>query len=132
MMHWCGGASGRAHVQQVVIDREGMADEFLAQLQQEGRQVITLLRADQYEGEESFAQVGQWQPWRYSRRGQLICEVAAARFTLRRPDPADPAVSVEVALIRDWRKRLSVERANKVTYDGECLADLPDHPTHFF
>src|SRR2546421_241890 len=58
--------------------------------------------------------------------------VAAARFTLRRPDPADPAVEVEVALIRDWRKRLSVERANEVTDDGEWLADLTDPQTHFW
>jgi hypothetical protein len=132
MLHGSEQATGQTHVQQVVVDREGMAAEFLAQQKLEGRQMITLLRADQYEGEESFAQVGQWQPWRYNRRGQLICEVAAARFTLRRPDPADPAVEVEVALIRDWRKRLSVERANQVTDDGEWLADLTDHQTHFW
>ena len=71
-----------ADASRVVVDREGMAAEFLAQLQQEGRQVVTLLRADQYEGEASFEQVGQWQPWRYNRHGQLICEVASARFAL--------------------------------------------------
>jgi hypothetical protein len=37
MLHCYEQATGRAHVQQVVIDREGMAAEFLAQLQQEGR-----------------------------------------------------------------------------------------------
>jgi hypothetical protein len=49
-------------VQRVVVDREGMAAEFLAQQKLEGRQVVTLLRADQYESERSFDQVGEWQP----------------------------------------------------------------------
>src|SRR5437879_4138278 len=77
-------------MQRVVVDREGMAAEFLAQLTLEGRQVVTLLRTDQYEGEQSFEQVGAWQPWRCNRHGQVICEVAAARFTLKRPDDALP------------------------------------------
>src|SRR5262249_505512 len=66
-------ATGQALLQRVVVDREGMAAEFLAQLQREGRHVVTLLKADQYAGEDSFEQVGEWQPWRYNRRGQLIC-----------------------------------------------------------
>jgi hypothetical protein len=73
-------ATDQTQMQRVVVDREGMAAEFLAQLQREGRQVVTLLRTDQYAGEDSFEQVGEWQPWRYNRRGQLICEVASARF----------------------------------------------------
>ena len=90
-------ATGQKQMQRVVVDREGMAAEFLAQLKLEGRQVITLLRSDQYEGEGSFEQVGRWHPWRYNRAGQLICEVASARFTLPRPNPLDPPVEVEVA-----------------------------------
>src|SRR5262249_16274717 len=100
MLHSYEQAIGQTHVQRVVVEREGMAAEFLAQQRLEGRQVITLLKADQYAGEESFDQVGQWHPWRSNRRGQVICEVAAARFALKRPDNADPAVEVEVALIR--------------------------------
>jgi hypothetical protein len=92
--------------QRVVVDREGMAAEFLAQQQLAGRQVVTLLKADQYESEGSFDQVGAWHPWRFNRAGQVICEVAAARFALPRPDPTDPAVEVAVALIRDWPKKL--------------------------
>ncbi|TMC15926.1 MAG: hypothetical protein E6J34_20710, partial [Chloroflexi bacterium] len=116
----------------VVVDREGMAAEFLAQLQQEGRQVITLLRCDQYEGEGSFVQVGEWQPWHYNRRGEMICEVASARFTLMRPDPADPEVAVEVALIRDWRKLLPVEGSGDATDASLWLADLNCEQTHFW
>jgi len=100
-------------VKQVVVDREGMAAEFLAQLHQEGRRFVTLLRSDQYEGEGSFEQVGAWQTWRFNRAGQVICEVASARFILLRPNPLDPSVQMEVALIRDWRKRLWLSKPMK-------------------
>jgi len=65
-------AIGQVAVLRVVVDREGVAARFLAQLHQEGRQVVTLLRADQYQAEESFAQVGEWKPWRYNRSGQVV------------------------------------------------------------
>jgi hypothetical protein len=116
----------------VVVDREGMAAEFLAQLQQEGRQVVTLLRSDQYEGEGSFQQVGQWQPWRYDRHGKLICEVAAARFTLTRPDSTSPPLEVEVALIRDCRKLLVVEGSSQSSDTQDWQADLAHDQTHFW
>ena len=128
MLHCYEQATGQTQVQRVVVDREGMAAEFLAQLHQEGRQVVTLLRSDQYEGEGSFAQVGAWQPWRSNRAGQVICEVASARFTLPRPNPLDPPVQVEVALIRDWRKLLVVEQADEAVAVQNWQADLaPQH-----
>ncbi len=133
MLHRYEQAIDRALLmQRVVVDREGMAAEFLAQLQQEGRQVVTLLRSDQYEGEGSFEQVGEWQPWRGDRHGQVICEVAAARFMLKRPDPSDPAVEVEVALIRDRRKMHPVEGANEAIETCAWQADLLDHQRHFW
>jgi hypothetical protein len=132
MLHCYEQATGQALMQRVVVDREGMAADFLAQLQFEGRQVVTLLRADQYEAEGSFEQVGEWQPWRYNRHGQMICEVAAARFALRRPDHASPPVEVEVALIRDWRKLLVVEQANQPAEVQDWQADLPDHHRCFW
>jgi len=114
-------------IEWVVVDREGMAAEFLVQLQQEGRQVVTLLRSDQYEGERSFEQVGEWQPWRSNRSSQMICEVAAARFALKRPDDATP-LQVEVALMRDWRKLLVVEEVAEATEGQDWQADLtPQH-----
>ncbi len=132
MLHCYEQATGQALMQRVVVDREGMAAEFLAQLQLEGRQVVTLLRADQYEAEGSFDQVGEWQPWRYNRHGQMICEVAAARFALRRPDHASPPVEVEVALIRDWRKLLVVEATTEPADVQDWQADLPDHHRCFW
>jgi hypothetical protein len=125
-------ATDQARMQRVVVDREGMAAECLAQLQQEGRQVVTLVRSDQYEGEGSFEQVGPWQPWRSTRQGEVICEVAPARFALARPDPSDPVVEVEVALIRDWRKLLPVEGANEAVATCHWQADLLEHQRHFW
>jgi hypothetical protein len=128
MLHCYEQATGQAQVKRVVVDREGMAAELLAQLHQAGRQVVTLLRSDQYEGEGSFEQVGAWQPWRSNRAGQVICEVASARFTLPRPNPLDPPVQVEVALIRDWRKLLVVEQADEAVTLQNWQADLaPQH-----
>jgi len=128
MLHCYEQATGQAQVKRVVVDREGMAAEFLAQLHQEGRQVVTVLRSDQYEGEGSFEQVGAWQPWRSNRHGQVICEVTSARFTLPRPNPLDPPVRVEVALIGDWRKRLLVEQADEAVAVQNWQADLaPQH-----
>src|SRR5947208_1145702 len=111
-------------MQRVVVDREGMAAEFLAQLTLEGRQVVTLLKADQYKDEQSFQQVGEWQPWRFNRHGQMICEVAAARFALKRPTEGASPLEVEVALIRDWRKLLVVEEAGEATNVQDWQADL--------
>jgi hypothetical protein len=131
MLHRYEQATGQRQVQRIVVDREGMAAEFLAQLKLEGRQVVTRLGSDQYEGEGSFAQVGAWQPWRYNRHGQLICEVASARFTLPRPNPLDPPVEVEVALIRDWRKLLPVEVVSAPA-DEDWRADLTQEQTAFW
>jgi hypothetical protein len=128
MLHCYEQATGQAQLQRVVVDREGMAAEFLAQLHQEGRQVVTLLRSDQYEGEGSFEQGGAWHAFRYNRYGQLICEVASARFTLPRPNPLDPPVQVEVALIRDWHKLLVVEQFDEAVAVQNWQADLaPQH-----
>jgi hypothetical protein len=128
MLHCYEQATGQTLMRRVVVDREGMAAEFLAQLQLEGRQVVTLLRADQYAAEQSFEQVGPWQPWRYNRNGQVICEVAAARFALKRPDDTLPALQVEVALIRDWRKLLVTEQADETAAVQDWQADqAPQH-----
>src|SRR6266568_954500 len=132
MLHRYEQAVGQTMLQRVVVDREGMAAEFLAQLTLEGRQVITLLKADQYEGEQSFEQVGAWQPWRTNRHGQVICEVAAARFTLKRPDNALPPLEVEVALIRDWRKLHVVEGVGEAPNVQDWQADLAPQQQRFW
>ena len=59
-LHCYEQATGQVQVKPVVVDREGMAAELLAQLHQEGRQVVTRLGSDQYEGEGSVEQLGAW------------------------------------------------------------------------
>ena len=123
-------ATDIAHLDCLVVDREGMAAEFLFQLQAEGREVVTLLRSNQYEDEGSFTEVGEWLPWRSDRDDSVVCEVAAARFQLARPTQLDQPLAVRVALIRDWRKRIVCEAE---TDEGErCKADLAPDQQQFW
>jgi hypothetical protein len=122
-------ATGQRDMQWIVVDREGMAAEFLAQQKLEGRQVVTLLRANQYQAESSFEQVGPWQPWRSNRQGQVICEVASARFTLKRSKHPEQPLEVNVALIRDWRKVQPGACVNETGDEQDWKADLIDDQT---
>jgi len=104
-------ATDLGHLDCLVVDREGMAAEFLFQLHSQGRRVVTLLRSNQYKDEGSFTEVGEWLPWRLDREGSVVCEVAAARFELARPTHPGQSLAVQVALIRDWRKLIVCEAA---------------------
>src|SRR5258708_28136813 len=108
-------ATDLVHLDDLVVDREGMAAEFLFQLPTSGRRVVTLLRGNQYEDEGSFTDVGKWVPWRSDRSDKVVCEVAASRLQLARPSQPDQPLAVRVALIRDWRKRIVCE----ATTDGQ-------------
>ena len=44
----------QAQVSRIIVDREGMATEFLASLHAAGRTVVTVLRTDQYQDLASF------------------------------------------------------------------------------
>ncbi len=55
-------AAGQRSAQRIVVDREGMAAGFLAGLVRESRDVITVLRSNQYSGIESFAHIGEFVP----------------------------------------------------------------------
>jgi hypothetical protein len=127
-------ATDLVHLNGLVVDREGMAAEFLFQLHSEGRQVVTLLRSNQYEDEHSFTEVGEWLPWRLDRSGQVVCEVAAARFQLPRSTQPDQPLAVRVALIRDWRKLIACEAATDGQMDeGEqWKADLAPDQQQFW
>jgi hypothetical protein len=127
-------ATDLVHLDDLVVDREGMAAEFLAQLHAEGRRVVTLLRSNQYEDEHSFTEVGEWLPWRLDRSGQVVCEVAAARFQLPRPTQPDQPLAVRVALIRDWRKRIVCEAGPDAETDEDerWKADLAPDKQQFW
>lgn len=99
-------ASGSTQLTRLIIDREGMAAEFLAALVAQGRTVVTILRSNQYEGLTSFTEVGDFVPLCRDRAGVVTREMASARFALPVPDHPDQTLPLAVALIRDWRTQV--------------------------
>jgi hypothetical protein len=102
-------AAGLHRVERVVVDREGMAAEFLATLASEGRTMVTVLRTDQYSGLETFQEVGEFVPLRVDRQGKVIREVALARFSLPLPEHGGQELNLRVALIRDLCRHVPCE-----------------------
>ena len=87
----------------IVVDREGMGAAFLKKRKEEEQAVVTLLRSNQYQGIESFSDVGTFVPLTFESHGLLIREVAPAHFTLALPEEPGESLEVAVALIRDLR-----------------------------
>jgi hypothetical protein len=117
-------AAEDVHLVQLVVDREGMAAEWLAGLAAQGRTVVTILRADQYQGLSSFSEIGPFVPWRRDRRGRVIREVAAARSSLSLPDHPGQQLPLWVALVRDWTRQVPVpaskaDRASPPRWDAD-------------
>ena len=109
----------------LIIDREGMAAEFLAALVAQGRTVVTILHANQYQGLASFTEVGNFVPLCRDRAGAVTREVASARFALPLPDHPDQSLSLAVALIRDWRTQVPLPSPPEQGTKHECWdADL--------
>jgi hypothetical protein len=101
-------ATGDMALRRLVIDREGMAAEFLAKLAAEGHSVVTILRTEQYRGLASFTDVGAFLPLARDRAGQVTREVAPARFLLPLPEQPGHSLPLAVALIRDWHAQVPV------------------------
>jgi hypothetical protein len=101
-------ATGGHAVARLIIDREGMASEFLHQLIAQGRTVVTILKSNQHAGLASFADVGAFVPLCRDRNGMVTREVASARFALSLPDHAGQTLPLAVALIRDLRRPVQV------------------------
>jgi len=101
-----GRVVGVPAVRRLVIDREGMAAEFLRRLARGGCDVATVLRADQYAGLASFTDVGPFVPFQHDRAGTLVREVAPARFALALPDHPGERLDLRVALVRDLRAHI--------------------------
>jgi len=105
----------------MIVDREGMATEFLASLRAEGRSVVTILQTNQYRDLSSFSEVGTFVPLSTDAHGQVIREVAPARITLPREDKALAPLSLQVALIRDLLRRVPVlPDPEKAPYPARC------------
>ncbi len=100
---------GHILIKRIIVDREGMATEFLASLHADGRTAVTILRSNQYQDLTSFSEVGTFVPLTVDTHGQVLREVAPARITLSRPDHPSEVLSLQVALIRDLRRLVSVQ-----------------------
>jgi hypothetical protein len=101
-------ASGATTLTRLIIDREGMAAEFLAALIAQGRTVVTILRSTQCQGLTSFTEVGDFVPLCRDRKGVVTREVASARFALPLPDHPGQSLPLAVALIRDLGTQVSL------------------------
>ena len=101
------------HLERLVVDREGMAAEFLATLQTAGRTVVTLLRTDQYRDLTSFNDVGTFVPLATDRHGKVVREVAPASIALPLPDHPGASLRLQVALIRDLSRQVPVVHAKE-------------------
>ncbi len=120
--------AGVSAVKRVIVDREGMAAEFLAALHMAGRTVISVLRADQYSSLESFTDIGSFVPLRVSKSGTVVREVAPASFALSLPDHPGESLLLRVALIRDLRRHVPVIPSKEdQEYPRRWDADLDWH-----
>lgn len=99
-------SGGKTAHARLIVDREGMAASFLNDLAEAGHTVVTLLKTNQYDGLTSFTEVGEFVPLTRDRKGQVIREVAPACFALPLPDQKDQVLPLQVALIRDLRRRI--------------------------
>jgi hypothetical protein len=96
-------------VNQIIVDREGMAAEFRALLLEASRTMVTVLRTDQYQDLASFSEIGACVPLGTDAQGQVVREVACARIALPRPDHPGEVLCLRVALIRDLRRVVPVQ-----------------------
>ena len=118
----------RMQVKRIIVDREGMATEFLASLHAEGRTVVTILQTNQYRDLTSFCDVGTFVPLSMDAKGRVTREVAPARIALSREDHPDTPLCLQVALIRDLRRTVPVrpdpeEAAFPSRWDGDLPLD---------
>jgi hypothetical protein len=119
---------GLGTVQHIVVDREGMAAEFLAALKEAGRTAISVLRTDQYAGIDSFTDIGPFVPLRVSKHGEVLREVAPASIALPLPEHKGQVLPLRVALIRDLRRHVPVpptkeEQEYPRRWDADVLED---------
>ena len=120
-------ATGERRIDHVVVDREGMGGDFLAGLVTSGCTVVTILRADQYDGLDSFTEVGAFVPLVRDRHGVVVREVAPARFALPIPSRPGETLPLGVALIRDLRCQVPDPAAAHAGDDPEDPDWLPPH-----
>jgi hypothetical protein len=120
--------AGTLAVGRIIVVSFGMAAEFLATLRRASRTVVTVLRADQYGGLESFTDVGSFVPLVVSKQGKVVREIAPASIALPLPDHPGESLLLRVALIRDLCHHVPVIPSKEdVAYPKRWDADLDWH-----
>ena len=114
-------AGGKTAHARIIVDREGMAAPFLRDLAEAGHTIVTLLKANQYEGLISFSEVGEFVPLTHGCNGQVFREVAHACFALPLSDQKDQVLPLQVALIRDLRRQVPYTPLEEDTHDDPSL-----------
>ncbi len=118
--------AGNSQIARMIVDREGMATEFLASLHEQGRRAVTILQTNQYRDLSSFSKVGAFVPLSTDAHGQVIREVAPARIALPREDHPDAPLCLQVALIRDLRRTVPVQPdPEEARFPSRWDSDLP-------
>jgi hypothetical protein len=98
-----------SQVTRMIVDREGMATEFLASLHAEGHRVVTILQTNQYRDLSYLSEVGTFVTLSTGTHGQVTREVAPARISLPREDQKEEPLCLQMALIRDLRRTVAVQ-----------------------
>jgi hypothetical protein len=106
-------ATETLHLVNLVVDREAMAADFLAQQRREGRTLTTILKTNQYNGLHSFTNVGPFVPLTVDQQGTVLREVAPAQFLLAPSVPGEEPLHLAVSLIRDLRRMVPCSPAEE-------------------
>jgi len=83
-----------------VFDREGLSVAHLKELIADKRQFITCLRANQYEGLDSFDSPSPFRPFRYDEHGKVIQEIAEANYDVKDRRSGEETLPLRAILLR--------------------------------
>lgn len=83
-----------------IFDREGLSVAHFKEMIADNRQFITCLRADQYEGVDSFDSPSPFQPFRYDEHGKVIQEIAEASYDVKDRRPGEETLPLRAILLR--------------------------------
>ena len=83
-----------------IFDREGLSVAHFKELIADNRQFITCLRADQYEGVDSFDSPSPFQPFQYDEHGKVIQEIAEASYDVKDRRPGEETLPLRAILLR--------------------------------
>lgn len=105
-----------------IFDREGLSVVYFKELtddEEVERQFTTCLRSNQYDGVESFDLRGSFQPFLYDEHGEVIEEIAEARYKMKDRRKGEDDLTLRAILLR----RPAGEEDDESGGEGETVAD---------